>query len=72
MTVQDDSLLVPSSDDVDEAYSEIQAEIKQLEEKLTKKLNSLKSDLGYATSPPCLLTSSSNVTLQVQGSKLLA
>ncbi|CAE6424470.1 unnamed protein product [Rhizoctonia solani] len=43
--VQDD-LLVPSSDDVDEAYCEIQTEINQLEEKLEKKLNGLKSDLG--------------------------
>jgi DNA mismatch repair protein MSH6 len=44
--VEEDNLLVPSSDDVDEAYCEIQTEIQQLEEKLEKKLNSLKSDLG--------------------------
>ncbi|KAF8761085.1 DNA mismatch repair [Rhizoctonia solani] len=42
----EDDLLVPSSDDVDEAYCEIQTEIKQLEEKLEKKLSGLKSDLG--------------------------
>ncbi|CAE6431730.1 unnamed protein product [Rhizoctonia solani] len=42
----EDDLLVPSSDDVDEAYCEIQTEINQLEEKLEKKLNGLKSDLG--------------------------
>ncbi|CAE6470269.1 unnamed protein product [Rhizoctonia solani] len=42
----EDDLLVPSSDDVDEAYCEIQNEINQLEEKLEKKLNGLKSELG--------------------------
>ncbi|QRW04819.1 DNA mismatch repair protein MutS [Ceratobasidium sp. AG-Ba] len=42
--VEDDTLLVPSSDDVDEAYSEIQSEIKGLEEKLNKQLEKLKTD----------------------------
>ncbi|KEP51775.1 MSH6-DNA mismatch repair-like protein [Rhizoctonia solani 123E] len=41
----EDDLLVPSSDDVDEAYCEIQTEINQLEEKLEKKLNGLRSEL---------------------------
>ncbi|KAF8609778.1 DNA mismatch repair protein Msh6 [Ceratobasidium sp. AG-I] len=44
--VQDDTLLVPSSDDVDEAYCEIQTEITQLEQKLEKKLTALRSELG--------------------------
>ncbi|KAG8745359.1 DNA mismatch repair protein msh6 [Ceratobasidium sp. 414] len=44
--VEDDTLLVPSSDDVDEAYSEIQTEIERLEGKLDKQLASLKTELG--------------------------
>lgn len=46
MVVEGETLLVPSSDDVDEAYCEIQTEIKQLEGKLNKKLTGLKTDLG--------------------------
>ncbi|KAG9127694.1 DNA mismatch repair protein msh6 [Ceratobasidium sp. 392] len=44
--VEDETLLVPSSDDVDEAYSEIQTEIKGLEKKLDKQLASLKTEVG--------------------------
>ncbi|KAG8682404.1 DNA mismatch repair protein msh6, partial [Ceratobasidium sp. 394] len=44
--VEDETLLVPSSDDVDEAYSEIQTEIKQLEGKLDKQLASLRTEVG--------------------------
>ncbi|QRV90722.1 DNA mismatch repair protein MutS [Ceratobasidium sp. AG-Ba] len=44
--VEDDTLLVPSSDDVDEAYSEIQSEIKGLEAKLNKQLEKLKTDVS--------------------------
>lgn len=52
--VEDDTLLVPSSDDVDEAYCEIQTEITQLEQELEKKLTGLRTELGYVPLSECI------------------